>query len=266
MLTLTAPHNLRLSFQTVPGFYGSGSARSGFFPLPSAASGAAGLTLERIPAVPGCAHAEDSRAPASSGPRACRNIPCQRTDGLLSVPSSGAPPASGLPPAVGRRAGWLRLRLSTTGFHARLPAGFSWYLFFPRSVGLAPTSSCASGALTTAPSMLCHAQAIFSRSLYSANPLRQRRTKKPASFHSRKYLWTELALPKRSSGNAFHWQPVRNTYIIPSNTRRISSALRPPPGLRRYFFPFSRLRSGINVETFSHNSSETVQLFICPMV
>lgn len=36
------------------------------------------------------------------------------------------------------------------------------------------------------------------------------------------------ALPKRSFGSAFHWQPVRNTYTTSSNTSRAGFGLRPP--------------------------------------
>jgi hypothetical protein len=59
--------------------------------------------------------------------------------------------------------------------------------------------------------MLCHDQAIPSISTYSASPFRQRRENTPFRFHSKKYLWMELALPNSFFDNAFHWQPVRNT-------------------------------------------------------
>jgi len=162
-------------------------------------------------------------------------------------------------PGVSRRGHGLRWRLSTEGFHARRQASFSCSLFFPRSVGLGPTASCARGALTIEPSMLCQAQAIPSMSSYSASPFRHNRMNTPWRFHAWKYLWIELALPKRSSGNAFHWHPVRSTYTIPSNTFRISSGLRPPPGFRLYFRRFSRFRSGISGSTLTHISSDTVQ-------
>src|SRR5208283_361268 len=68
-----------------------------------------------------------------------------------------------------------------------------------------------------APSMLCHFQAIPSISSYSARPARQRARKSPVLSHCRKYLCTELALPNRSLGNDFHWQPVLSTKTIPSN-------------------------------------------------
>ena len=107
--------------------------------------------------------------------------------------------------------------------------------------------------------MLCQAQAIPSIWSYSARPFRHSRTKTPWRFHWRKYLWTELALPNRSSGKAFHWQPVRKTYTIASNTFRGASGLRPPPGRRRYRRPLSRRRRGINGATLAHSSSDTVQ-------
>jgi hypothetical protein len=75
----------------------------------------------------------------------------------------------------------------------------------------------------------------------------------------------ELALPNRSSGNAFHWQPVRRTYTIPSKTCRAASGLRPPPGFLRYFRPFSRFRTGISGSTFAHICSDTVQDLIALM-
>jgi hypothetical protein len=164
-----------------------------------------------------------------------------------------------LVPKVSRRGPELRWRLSTAGFQSRRRVDCACSLFFPRSVGFGPTASCARGALTIAPSMLCQAQAIPSISSYSASPFRQSRTNTPLHFHSWKYLWIELALPNRSSGIAFHWQPVRSTYTIPSKTRLASSGLRPPPGFRRYFRPFSRLRRGTSGSTLAHISSDTVQ-------
>jgi hypothetical protein len=41
-----------------------------------------------------------------------------------------------------------------------------------------------------------------------------------SDHQSRTRLCTPLALPKRSVGNAFHWQPVRSTYTTTSNTSR----------------------------------------------
>ena len=79
-------------------------------------------------------------------------------------------------------------------------------------------------------------------------------------------MWMELALPKRSSGRAFHWHPVRNTYTIPSNTFRVSNGLRPPPGFRLYFRRFSRFGGGINGLTLVHIASDTVQDLIALML
>src|SRR5450759_212571 len=68
------------------------------------------------------------------------------------------------------------------------------------------------------------------------------------------------ALPKRSLGSAFHWQPVRSTYTIASNTVRAPFGLRPPPGLRRNFFLRRRPgRSGTSGSTLRQNSSDTSQ-------
>ena len=151
-----------------------------------------------------------------------------------------------------------RSRLTIAGFHCRRREDFAWSHFFPLSVGFAPTASSAKGALIIDPSMLCHDQAIPSISSYSANPLRQRRIKTSSRFHSRKYLWTELALPNSLFGRAFHWHPVRSTKIIPANTLRGSRRFRPPPGRRRYFRFFFRLCFGIRGSTRLHNSSDTV--------
>jgi len=105
--------------------------------------------------------------------------------------------------------------------------------------------------------MLCHDQAIPSISSYTANPRRHSFTNTPTRFHSRKYACTELALPY-SLGKAFHWQPVRSTYTIASNTRRGSIRFRPAPGRRRYLRPLARLCFGISGPTRSHNASDTV--------
>ena len=161
-------------------------------------------------------------------------------------------------PTMPHHASVPRLRLTTAGFHCRRRGDFAWSHFFPRSVGFAPTASRAKGAFTIAPSILCQDQAMPSISSYSASPLRQRRTKTPSCFHSKKYLWMELALPNSLLGKAFHWHPVRRTKIIPSNTLRGSMRFRPPPGRRRYFRFFCRLRFGIRGSTRLHNSSETV--------
>jgi hypothetical protein len=161
-------------------------------------------------------------------------------------------------PAMPHHVSVPRLRLTTAGFHSRRRGDFAWSHFFPRSVGLAPTASRAKGAFTIAPSILCQDQAMPSIPSYSASPLRHRRTKTPSCFHSKKYLWMELALPNSLFGKAFHWHPVRRTKIIPSNTLRGSMRFRPPPGRRRYFRFFSRFSLGIRGSTRLHNSSDTV--------
>jgi len=96
-------------------------------------------------------------------------------------------------------------------------------------------------------------------SSYSASPAAQSASKKPAASHSRKRLWMALALPKRSLGNAFHWQPVRSTYTMASNTWRAGFGGRPAPGLRRYFFSGEGARCGISGSTRCQNSSVTTQ-------
>jgi len=158
-----------------------------------------------------------------------------------------------------------RLRLTTAGFHSRRRGGSAWSHFFPRSVGLGPTASCAKGALTIAPSMLCQRQTIPSISSYSASPLRQSLVNTFWRFHSKKYLWIELALPNSLLGRAFHWHPVRNTKTIPSKTLRGSMALRPPPARRRYFRFLARFRCGISGSTRFHSSADTPHDLIAPM-
>ena len=158
-----------------------------------------------------------------------------------------------------------RLRLTIAGFHSRRREGFASSHFFPRSVGLGPTASWAIGALTMAPSMLCQRQAMPSISSYSASPLRHSLVNTPWRFHSKKYLWIELALPNSLLGNAFHWHPVRNTKTIPSNTLRGFMGLRPPPARRRYFRLGARFRWGISGSTRFHISSDTAQEIMEPM-
>ena len=106
--------------------------------------------------------------------------------------------------------------------------------------------------------MLCHRQAMPSISSYSASPACHSLRNTPAFSHSRNRLWMALALPKRSAGSAFHWQPVRSTYTIASNTSRGSFGLRPPPGLRANFLRAGRAaRSGTSGSTRAQNASET---------
>ena len=157
------------------------------------------------------------------------------------------------------------LRLTTAGFQSRRRGGFVWSHFFPRSVGFGPTASNAIGALTIAPSMLCQRQAISSISSYSASPFRQSRVNTPWRFHSKKYLWIELALPNSLLGNAFHWHPVRKTKTMPSKTIRGFMDLRPPPARLKYFRFFARSRCAISGSTRFQSSSETAHDMIAPM-
>jgi hypothetical protein len=164
-------------------------------------------------------------------------------------------------PGALRHAFGLRSRPGTAGFHARRREDFVCSHFFPRSVGFGPTDSCASGAFTMAPSMLCQDHAIPSISSYSASPLRQSCANTPFFFHSRKYLWTELALPNSSFGKAFHWHPVRKTYTMAESTFRGSMAFRPAPARRRYFRLLSRRGFGTSGSARSQNSSDIVHDF-----
>jgi hypothetical protein len=189
-------------------------------------------------------------------------IPCRHID-AASEPSSllAAPPKCGprSAPEASRHAFAPRSRPGIAGFHARRRECFSWSHFFPRSVGFGPTDSCARGAFTMAPSMLCQDHTIPSISSYSAKPLRQSFTKKPFLFHSMKYLWTELALPNSSFGKAFHWHPVRKTYTMAESTFRGSMAFRPAPVRRRYLRLLSRcLGFGISGSARCQNSSDIV--------
>lgn len=161
-------------------------------------------------------------------------------------------------PGASRHAFGRRSRPGIAGFHARRREDFVCSHFFPRSVGFGPTDSCASGAFTMAPSMLCQDHAIPSISSYSAKPLRHSFTNTPFLFHSRKYLCTELALPNSSFGKAFHWHPVRKTYTMAESTFRGSMAFRPAPVRRRYFRLLSRLGFGISGAARSQNSSDIV--------
>ena len=261
MLTATNPRNSWLFSQTAPVVCGNDSAKSAFVQRPNDALSLAGCAfLLRFPLLGGEHGARNAWLQWPSG-RVHRHSLRQRTDSRLESSSragvlSRSDPASA--PRVSRRGRWRRWRLLTAGFHVRRRADCACSLFFPRSVGFGPTASCARGALTIPPSRLCQRQAIPSMSSYSASPLRHRRTNTPFSDHNRKYLWMELALPKRSSGKAFHWQPVRKTYTIPSKTRRGSSGGRPPPGLRRYRRLPSRFGLGMTGSTTAHSSSETV--------
>jgi hypothetical protein len=254
-------HNFRRVYQIGPTVFGSDSAMNASSPLPICAHG-----IEDSSSWPSLLHravvrAEYSSCSASTRRPGSRHILYPRRDVAASPASLMAlelryGPTSA--PTMPRHASGLRLRLTTAGFHSRRRGDFAWSHFFPRSVGFAPTASRAKGALTIAPSILCQDQAMPSISSYSASPLRQRRTKTPSRFHSKKYLWTELALPNSLFGKAFHWHPVRSTKIMPSNTLRGSIRFRPPPGRRKYFRFFFRFCFGIRGSIRFHNSSDTV--------
>ena len=259
--TLTAPRDSMLSFRNVPAVSETGSAKTGYARRPigepcsvDCASWHALLLL--FDGHGGCTSGSPwLRAPARP------NTPYQRTDAAwgLSFPEVFLPQCDpGSAPGALHHAFGLRSRPGIEGFHARRREDFVCSHFFPRSVGFGPTDSCASGAFIMAPSMLCQDHAIPSISSYSARPLRQSFTKTPFLFHSRKYLWTELALPNSSFGKAFHWHPVRKTYTMAASTFRGSMAFRPPPARRRYFRLLSRLGFGISGSARSQNWSDIV--------
>jgi len=105
--------------------------------------------------------------------------------------------------------------------------------------------------------MLCQLQAIPSISSYSASPALQSSMKKPDLSQSRKYLCIELELPYTAFGSDFHWQPVRSTRTMPSNTRRGGFPFLPAPGPRLYAFSGSRSFFGIRGSTLAQNLSDT---------
>ena len=268
MLTLTSHHNWQPSSQTERVIFEIGSTMSASVPQPSGGHDSVGFFSSPQPLLPFAEHEEHTLAFAWIPQQVAPHRPCLHKDVVSALPLQKADPPRCHPtwvPGPLHHAFGLRLRLTTAGFHSRRPTGFAWSHFFPRSVGFGPTASSASGALTIAPSMLCHRQAIPSISSYSASPLRHRRTKTPFRFHSQKYLWTELALPYTSFGSAFHWHPVRRTYTMAAKTVRGAMGFRPPPGRRRYFFLFRRSCIGINGPARSQSSSDTVQDFIALM-
>jgi len=237
---------------------GTDSAMRWFVPPPSAAPDDAGPPSCSTPPRPAGGHVERSGVASLCFRQTSRCILCQHKDAERRRADDGPLVRPASAQAVSRHADWRRSRLATAGFHGRRRASCVSSHFFPRSVGFGPTASCASGAFTIAPSMLCHDQAIPSISWYSAKPRRHNLWNTPQRFHSRKYPCTELALPY-SFGKAFHWHPVRNTYTIASNTRRGGIRFRPPPGRRLYFRPLSRWCFGISGATRSHRASDTVQ-------
>jgi len=265
MLIPAIPHDWRSFSHIEPATCGIGSTMSLSALPPIAEHGSVDFFSSPPFPLPFAEHEEYSLVLASILERAAPNTLYPRRDAASAPPPRKADPPQLHPkwaPEISHHVSGLRLRLTTAGFHSRRPKGFAWSHFFPRSVGFGPTPSNANGALTIAPSILCQRQAIPSISSYSASPLRQRCTKTPFCFHSKKYLWMELGLPNTSLGRAFHWHPVRRTYTIASNTLRGSMGLRPPPGRRKYFFFFSRFCFGINDSTLCQSSSDTVHDFI----
>ena len=255
------PHNFRRVYQIGPIVSGSDSTMNASFPLPICADGIEDFSSWPSLPRPAVVHAEYSSCFASIPQPGIQHILCPRRDvpaapcSLMALELLYGPTSA---PAMPHHVSVPRLRLTTAGFHSRRQGDFAWSHFFPRSVGFAPTASSAKGAFTIAPSILCQDQAMPSISSYPASPLRQRRIKTLSRFHSRKYLWMELALPNSLFGKAFHWHPVRRTKIIPSNTLRGSIRFRPPPGRRIYFRFFLRFRFGIRGSTRFHNSLDTV--------
>lgn len=243
--------------RSAPAAYGTDSTTRGFVLQPTAWPDASDHAS--LPSFPHCAdgHEECSVAVSLTSQRAYRRNPCRHIDAGSGTGDDGSPKRPAFVPATSRHVDWHRSRLAIAGFHGRRRVSCVSSHFFPRSVGFGPTASCASGAFPIAPSMLCQAQAIPSISAYSARPRRHIFTNTPQRFHFRKYECTELALPY-SLGRAFHWQPVRRTNTIPSNTLRGGMRLRPPPGRRLYLRPGIRLGQGISDSTRFQRTSDTV--------
>jgi len=261
MLIPISPHNQQPSFQSEPTTFGTDSAKSGSAQLPTGErdSGDFFSWTSSLPPVGECAGYSSS--PESISQLVPLHTPCPHINAAserLCRMAARSPyyPTSAL--ITSHHVAELRSRLTTAGFQSRRREDFAWSHFFPRSVGFGPTVSNAKGAFTAAPSMLCHDHAMPSISSYSASPFRQRRENTPFRFHSKKYLWIELALPNSFFGKAFHWQPVRSTKMIPSKTLRGSMGLRPPPGRRRYRRFFLRFCFGMSGLTRSHSSLDTV--------
>jgi len=250
--------NFRRVYQIAPRVSGSDLTMNGSSLLPICANGIANFSSWPSLPHPAVLHAEHSSCFASIPQPGNQHILYPRKDVAASLMVSELRYGPTSVPAMPHHASVPRLRLTTAGFHSRRRGDFAWSHFFPRSVGFAPTASRAKGAFTIAPSILCQDQAMPSISSYSASPLRQSRTKTPSRFHSKKYLWMELALPNSLFGKAFHWHPVRSTKIIAPNTLRGSMRFRPPPGRRKYFRFFFRFRPGIRGSTRLHNSLDTV--------
>ena len=261
MLIPISPHNQQPSFQSEPTAFGTDSAKNESAQLPTDErdSGDFFSWTPSLPPVGECA--EYSSSPESISRPVPQHTPCphinaasERLSRIVARPPFR--PTSAL--ITSHHVAEPRSRLTTAGFQSRRREDFAWSHFFPRSVGFGPTVSNAKGAFTAAPSMLCHDQEMPSIPSYSASPFRQRRENTPFRFHSKKYLWIELALPNSFIGKAFHWQPVRSTKMMPSKTLRGSMGLRPPPGRRRYRRFFFRFCFGMSGLTRSHSSLDTV--------
>jgi hypothetical protein len=268
MLIPVTLRNLQPSSHIGPTIYGTDSARNGYAQLPIYGHDSGGSSAWIQSPHPVEVHAECNSSRRLIPGQVAPNNPYLHTNAevgrhLAKADQLRSDPRS--PLTKQHHAAVPRLRLTTAGFHSRRRGGFVSSHFFPRSVGLGPTASCANGALTIAPSMLCQRQTIPSISSYSASPLRQSFVNTPWRFHSKKYLWIELALPNSLLGKAFHWHPVRNAKTIPSKTLRGSMALRPPPACRRYFRFLARFRCGISGSTRFHSSADTAHDMIAPM-
>ena len=267
MLIPVIPHNSRTSSHTEPTTFEIGSTMSGFALPPIFEHESVDFFSSPQSLLPFDERGQYTLVLASISVQAALHTPYPRKDAALDPPLKVDPPQfhPTWVPTISHHASGLRLRLTTAGFHSRRPKDFVWSHFFPRSVGFGPTVSRANGAFTMVPSTLCHRQAIPSISSYSARPLRQRRTKTPFRFHSKKYWWIELELPNTSFGSAFHWHPVRRTYTMAAKTLWGSMGLRPPPDRRKYFFRFFLLCFGISDSTRFQSSSDTVHAFIALM-
>jgi hypothetical protein len=247
--------------RNAPAVSDTGLATIGYAQQPIGALCSVGCASWPLSLQPFDGHGECTSGFRSLPGRARQHTLCQHIDAAWepSSPWAASPqcdPESA--PGALHHAFGLRSRLGIAGFHARRREDFALSHFFPRSVGFGPTDSCASGAFIMAPSMLCQDHAMPSISSYSAKPLRQSFTNTPFLFHSRKYLWTELALPNSSFGKAFHWHPVLKTYTMAESIFRGSMAFRPPPARRRYLRLLSRLGCGISGSARSQNSSDIV--------
>ena len=261
MLIPIKPHNQQSFFQSEPTTSGTGSTKNGSAQLPSGEHDSGDFFSWTSSLPPAVECAEYSSSPESTPRPVPPHTPCPRINAAaehLSLKAGRSPYCPTSAPITSHHVAEPRSRLTTAGFQSRRREGFAWFHFFPRSVGFGPTVSNAKGAFTAAPSMLCHDHAMPSISSYSASPFRQRRENTPFRFHSKKYLWIELALPNSFIGKAFHWQPVRSTKMMPSKTLRGSMGLRPPPGRRRYRRFFLRFCLGMSGLTRSHSSLDTV--------